>query len=84
MKVLREFHDINNLKKIYRVGDSFESEDEKRIENLIERGLIEGEPMPSIDSLTKIEIITELEERGIEFDKKAKVDELRALLKEGE
>lgn len=84
MKVLKEFHDINNLKKIYRVGDLFESEDEKRIENLIERGLIEGESVPSIDSLTKTEIAAELEERGIEFDKKAKVDELRALLKEGE
>lgn len=78
-KVIREFHDKYNLKIVYKVGDEFSSNEPDRIKDLIDRGLIEGEK-PSFNSMTKKEIIKELEEKGIEYNAKAKKEELVKLL----
>jgi hypothetical protein len=80
-KVISVFHDIKDLKHIYLVGDEFVSDDKERIDNLIARGLIEGERTPSTDSLTKKELIELLKEKGIEFDEKQTKAEMIELLK---
>lgn len=61
-------------------GDSFMCDENERIKDLLERGLIEGEIKPSFDTLTKKELKGLLEEKGIEFNPKVKKDELIALL----
>lgn len=78
-KIIREFHDKYDLKIVYKVGDEFSSNEPDRIKDLIDRGLIEGEK-PSFNSMTKKEIIKELEEKGIEYNAKAKKEELVELL----
>jgi hypothetical protein len=80
MKVIRKFHDKYNLNIVYNIGDEFSSNEPDRIKDLIDRGLIEGEMKPSFDSMTKKELIKELEERGIKFNAKAKREELIELL----
>jgi len=47
MKILKEFHDINNMKHVYKIGDDFISDDESRVKSLVNRGLIEGVITPS-------------------------------------
>ena len=80
-KVIKEFRDINNLKKVYKVGDEFISDDKKRINNLIERGLIEGEEnSPSYDSMTKKEIKKLLDKKEIDYNSRQTKDELIELL----
>jgi len=78
-KVIREFHDKYNLKIVYKVGDEFSSNEPDRIKDLIDRGLIEGDK-PSFNSMTRKELIKELEEKGIEYNAKAKKEELIELL----
>ena len=78
-KVIREFHDKYDLKIVYKIGDEFSSNEPDRIKDLIDRGLIEGEK-PSFNSMTRKEIIKELEEKGIEYNAKAKKEELAKLL----
>lgn len=78
-KVIREFHDKYNLSTIYKVGEEFSSNEPERIKDLIDRGLIEGEK-PSFNSMTRKELIKELEEKGIEYNAKAKKEELIELL----
>ena len=80
MKVIGKFHDKYDLKKVYEVGDEFSSDDQDRINDLIDRGLIEGDKKPSIDLLTKKEIIESLEEKGIEYSPRANKNGLIALL----
>lgn len=84
MRVLRKFRDKYNKDIMYQVGDEFLSDDVERINDLISRGLIEGEIQPSFRSMTKKEIINLLEEKDIEFDAKAKKDELIELLQGGD
>ena len=79
-KVISKFHDKYNLKKVYYVGDEFSSDDQERINDLIDRGLIEGDKKPSFDLLTKKEIMGLLEEKGIEYNSKANKEELIKLL----
>lgn len=79
-KVIREFHDKYNLKKIYKAGDKFNSNEPNRIRNLLQRGLIERVDQSSYNSLTKKEIIKILKERNIEYDSRAKKEELIKLL----
>lgn len=79
-KVISKFHDKYDLKKVYHVGDEFSSDDQERINNLINRGLIEGEKKPSFDLLTKKEIMGLLEEKGIEYNARANKEELLNLL----
>jgi hypothetical protein len=43
MKVIRPFLDKKNDNKPYRKGDSFNSEDEKRVAFLLEQGFLDGE-----------------------------------------
>lgn len=78
-KVIREFHDKYDLKIVYKVGDGFSSNEPDRIQDLLDRGLIEGDK-PSFNSMTRKEIIKELEERGIEYNAKVKKEELIELL----
>ncbi len=84
MKVLRKFRDKYNKDIIYQVGDEFISDDVERINDLISRGLIEGEIQPSFRSITKKEIMKLLDGKGIEYDAKAKKDELIELLQGGD
>jgi len=82
-KVIKLFKDKYNG-QIYKVGDDFESDDTARINDLINRGLIEGEVQPSYNSLTKKEIIVLLEGKGIEYNARAKKEELIELLQGGD
>jgi hypothetical protein len=79
-KVISNFHDKYDLKKVYNIGDEFSSDDQERINDLIIRGLIEGDKKPSFDFLTKKEIMGLLEEKGIEYNSKANKEELIKLL----
>lgn len=80
MKVIRKFIDKYNKDIIYQVGDEFVSDDTDRINDLINRGLIEGEVKPSFDSMTKKEIMKLLDEKSIEYNARAKKEELIELL----
>jgi len=82
-RVIREFRDKYNLQKVYKAGDEFFSNEQKRIKNLLERGLIERVEEPSLNSLTKKEIMQLLDEKGIEYNAKAKKEELIELLQGG-
>lgn len=79
-KVISKFHDKYDLKKVYQVGDEFSSDDQERIDDLLNRGLIEGDKKPSIDLLSKKEIMGLLEEKGIEHNTRANKEELIKLL----
>jgi len=78
-KVIKLFKDKYNG-QIYKIGDVFECDDTARINDLINRGLIEGDKKPSFDLLTKKEIMRLLEEKGIEYNSRVNKDELLALL----
>lgn len=82
-KVIKLFKDKYNG-QIYKIGDVFESDDTARINDLINRGLIEGEVQPSYNSLTKKEIVELLEEKGIAYNARAKKEELIELLQGGD
>lgn len=84
--VIEEFRDKYDLKKAFKVGDSFNSDEPERIKDLIARRLIEGAAAPSFDfdSMTKNEIMGLLNEKEIMYDPKARKDELIELLKGGE
>lgn len=82
--VIEEFRDKYDLKKAFKVGDSFNSDEPERIKDLIARKLIEGAAAPSFDSMTKNEIMGLLDEKEIMYDPKARKDELIELLKGGE
>lgn len=84
MKVIREFHDKYNLNIVYKVGDEFSSDEPDRINDLIDRGLVEGELQPSYSSMTKRELMELLEEKSIEYNVKAKKEELIELLQGGD
>lgn len=66
--------------QIYKPGDSFKSDEKDRIKDLINRGLIKKNTEQSYDTLTKKEIIKLLRERNIEYNPKAKKEELIKLL----
>lgn len=80
MKVISKFHDKYDLKKVYNIGDEFTSDDQERINDLINRGLIEGDKKPSFDLLSKKEIMGLLEEKDIEYSARANKEELIKLL----
>lgn len=84
MRVLRKFRDKYNKDIIYQVGENFVSDDIERINDLISRGLIEGELKPSFSSMTKREIMQLLDKKGIEYNAKAKKEELLELLQGGD
>ena len=79
-KVISKFHDKYDLKKVYQVGDEFSSDDQERIDDLVDRGLIEGDKKPSFDLLTKKEIMELLEKKGIKYNTRANKEELLNLL----
>lgn len=78
-KAIKRFRD-KHTRKIILPGTTFMCDENERIKDLLERGLIEGEIKPSFDTLTKNEIIKILKDKGIEFNPKVKKDELIALL----
>lgn len=82
-KVIKRFRD-KHTRKIILPGDTFVCDENERIKNLLERGLIEGEKKPSFDALTKKELKGLLEEKGIEYDAKANKSELIELLQGGD
>lgn len=93
-RVISTFRDKYNHQKIYQVGESFFSEDEKRIADLLDRKLIEGvsDDAPSFDFavhneyqlMTKKEIIELLRKKRIKFNSHQTKDELVHLLLGGD
>ena len=89
-KVIVPFRDKYNHQKIYQVGESFFSDDEKRIADLLDRKLIEGvsKDAPSFDIaenneyqlMTKREITALLKKKKIKFNSRQTKDELIQLL----
>lgn len=87
-KVIRIFRD-KYTKCPYAIGDSFESADPDRVEDLLDRKLIEDVPEKVTSSIadhneyqlmTKNELTKVLAKRGIEFNKRLAKDELIGLL----
>jgi len=74
-RVIRRFRD-KYTGEIYLSGDTFESDEAGRIEDLLTRGLIEVQ----YDSMTKKEIMDMLEERNIEYNERQTKAELIELL----
>lgn len=64
--------------EIYLPGDTFKSDDDKRIEDLINRKLINQNE--DLSNLTKKELQALLDEREIEHTTRLKKDELISLL----
>lgn len=93
-KVLSPFRDKYNPKKVYQVGELFHSDEEERIQDLLNRKLIEGvsDNTPSFDVsvhnefhlMTKKELQNLLKQKGIEFNQRQTKDELIQLLLGGE
>ncbi len=81
-RVIKRFKD-KYTRDIYIPGDLFESKETARINDLLNRKLIE-EVQQNYGSLAKKELMKLLEENGIEFDAKAKKNELIKLLQGGD
>lgn len=81
MKVARRFRD-KYTGEIYLPGDPFKSDDDRRLKDLLQRGLIEEYKVKEIDlqKLTNKELKKRLETEGIEYDVRATKKELIALL----
>lgn len=75
LKVKSSFRD-KVTRKIYTPGEYFETEDQARIDKLVDAKLAEVEEK----KLTKDDICKLLDEQGIEYDPKAKKEELAAIL----
>lgn len=88
-KVVKRFRDINTG-YIYSVGEIFPHNDPERINNLLERKLIEGVPdTPSTSCvadknayqlMTNKELEAELRKRGIDFKPRIKKADMIELL----
>lgn len=82
-KVISPFRDKYNPGKVYQVGETFNSDDENRIRDLLNRKLIEGvlDDAPSFNVaehnefqlMTKKEIMALLKKKGIEFNSRQTV-----------
>jgi len=92
-KVISPFRDKYNLSKIYQVGETFESEDEVRIKDLLDRKLIDGEGASENDApsfpiadqnelqlMTKKELMDLLKQKKIPFNSRQTKEELIQLL----
>lgn len=89
-KVISPFRDKYIPSKVYQVGETFNSDDENRIRDLLNRKLIEGvfDDAPSFNVaehnefqlMTKKEIMALLKKKGIEFNSRQTKDELIQLL----
>ena len=80
-KVIKRFKD-KYTRSLYVPGDLFEAET-ARVEYLINLGYLKPIKI-DFNSMTKKEIINLLEEKDIEFDAKAKKNELIKLLQGGD
>jgi len=81
-KVIRRFRD-KYTGEIYLPGDAFESDEADRIEDLLNRKLIESMPegeQPDYNAMTKKELMALLDERGIDYNPRQTKAELIALL----
>lgn len=93
-KVISPFRDKYIPRKIYQVGETFNSDDENRIRDLLNRKLIEGvlDDAPSFNVaehnefqlMTKKEIIELLRKKRIKFNSHQTKDELVHLLLGGD
>lgn len=80
--VIRRFRD-KYTGEIYLSGDTFESDEADRIEDLLNRKLIEPMPedeLPDYNAMTKKELMALLDEKGIEYSERQTKAELIALL----
>lgn len=88
-KVVKRFRDIHTG-YIYSVGDTFTCNDPERINNLLERKLIEGVPVAPSTSyiadnnayqlMANKELEAELRKRGIDFKPRIKKADMIELL----
>ena len=81
-KVIRRFRD-KYTGEIYLPGVTFESDEAGRIEDLLNRKLIEPMPegeLPDYNAMTKKELMALLDERGIDYNPRQTKAELIALL----
>ena len=72
VKVTRVFRDMFT-KHLYEVGMELEFSDEARVENLVERGLVEVIEEQEIDDVLMITVFEK------EFEKKVVIDALKAI-----
>jgi len=80
--IIRRFRD-KYTGEIYLPGDTFESDEAGRIEDLLNRKLIEPMPegeQPDYNAMTKKELMELLDEKGIEYSERQTKAELIALL----
>ena len=80
--VIRRFRD-KYTGEIYLSGDTFESDEADRIEDLLNRKLIESMPegeQPDYNAMTKKELMVLLDERGIDCNPRQTKADLIALL----
>ena len=80
--VIRRFRD-KYTGEIYLPGDAFESDEADRIEDLLNRKLIESMPegeQPDYNAMTKKELMVLLDERGIDCNPRQTKADLIALL----
>ncbi len=81
-KVMRRFRD-KYTREIYLPGDAFTSDEAARIEDLLNRKLIEPMPegeLPDYNAMTKKELMALLDERGIDYNPRQTRSELIAQL----
>jgi len=67
-------------REIYLPSNPFESDDTKRIKDLLDRNLIKEIKEIDLKGLTNKELRRKLEQEGIDYDTKANKKELKALL----
>lgn len=72
-KVIKDFKDKQNKKKLYQVGDNYTG---KREQELIDKGYLE----PGLSDLTMSQLKDKADAKGIEYDKRIKKDDLIKLL----
>lgn len=80
--VIRRFRD-KYTREICLPGDTFKSDEADRIEDLLNRGLIEQLPEGELldyNAMTKKELMALLDEKGIEYSERQTKAELIALL----
>ena len=80
--VIRRFRD-KYTREIYLPGVTFESDEAGRIEDLLNRKLIEPMPegeLPDYNAMTKKELMALLDERGIDYSPRQTKSELIAQL----
>jgi len=79
-KVIKEFRDVNNYAKVYKVGDEVEF-DEVRLAKLVELGLVEDESLKDEDpSVTDIDLTKKWNQVVADVNSFTNVEKLKSAL----